>query len=74
MPTPEWVLLAERIKRGGTPGWGGYRPGAGRPPKKRLAEDKPFNVKLNNIQRMSLQEMGNGDIEAGIQSLIDKYL
>lgn len=49
--------------------WGGKREGAGRP-KNKVQEN--FNLKLNNIQRMNLKELGDGNIERGIQRLIDK--
>lgn len=58
-------------------GWGGKRKGAGRP-KKVIQEIKPEGltviVKLNNIQLLSLKEMGNGSLDAGVQALIDQYL
>lgn len=58
--------------------WGGRRRGAGRPKTKKL-EEKPLDLltiglKLNNIQILSLKEMGNGDIQAGVQALIDLHL
>jgi hypothetical protein len=31
-------------------------------------------VKLNNIQLLSLKEMGNGSLDAGVQVLIDQHL
>ena len=49
--------------------WGGKREGAGRPKTK---SEETFNLKLNNIQKMNLKELGDGDIERGIQRLIDK--
>jgi hypothetical protein len=33
-----------------------------------------FSVKLNSLQRLSLEEMGNGNVEDGLQALVDKYL
>jgi len=54
--------------------WGGYRIGAGRPPKKRSLEGLTIALKLNTIQELSLKEMGNGDIQRGVQALVDKYL
>ena len=58
--------------------WGGRRRGAGRPKTKKL-EEKPLDLltiglKLNRIQILSLKEMGNGDIQAGVQALIDLHL
>ena len=54
--------------------WGGYRIRAGRPPKKRSLEGLTIALKLNTIQELSLKEMGNGDIQRGVQALVDKYL
>ena len=55
--------------------WGGKRKGAGR-----KAQPKPFVegltivVKLNRIQRLSLEEMGSGDLSKGIEALVNQYL
>ena len=55
--------------------WGGKRKGAGR-----KAQPKPFVegltivVKLNRIQRLSLEEMGSGDLNKGIEALVNQYL
>ena len=56
--------------------WGGKRRGAGRPKqiKKQMAEGLTVVVKLNNIQLLSLKEMGNGSLDAGVQALIDQHL
>jgi hypothetical protein len=79
--TPEWLAeierqkqRAKRSKRLGRPigNHGGRRPGAGRPTVKK--EDQPFNLVLNSIQKKSLLELGSGDLNKGIQVLIDKYL
>lgn len=51
--------------------WGGKRPGAGRPKEK---SEESFKLNLNNIQKLNLREMGNGNLEAGIQRLIDKHV
>jgi hypothetical protein len=53
--------------------WGGRRPGTGRPPTLKK-EEIPFNLKLNSIQKMNLLELGEGNLEKGIQALIEKYL
>lgn len=77
---PEWLLNSKRQKRRdkraaklgrevGT--WGGKREGAGRPKEK---SEETFKLNLNNIQKMNLKEMGNGNIETGIQRLIDKHV
>lgn len=80
---PEW-LAAKRIekqreKRAEKLGreigsWGGKRQGAGRKPWKEKPIGDTIVVKLNNIQRMSLMEMGNGDVAKGIEELINQYL
>lgn len=78
--TPEWIVDKKRQKRrdkraaklGREVGeWGGKRPGAGRPKEK---SEESFKLNLNNIQKLNLREMGNGNLEAGIQRLIDKYV
>lgn len=78
---PEWFAEIERqkqrnkrSKRLGRPigKHGGRRPGAGRPKEKK--EEKPFNLVLNSIQEKSLLELGSGDLNKGIQVLVDKYL
>jgi hypothetical protein len=56
---------------------GGKRKGAGRPSTKKEETPKEgltIVVKLNNIQTLSLKELGDGDIEKGVQALIDKHL
>ena len=77
---PEWFLelarakrRAKRSKKLGRPigSWGGRRPGAGRP-KEKTEEAATFT--LNSLQKKMLTEMGNGDINKGIQALIDQYL
>jgi hypothetical protein len=57
-------------------GWGGKRKGAGRPKKikKQMQTGLTVVVKLNNIQLLSLKEMGNGSLDAGVQALIDQHL
>lgn len=51
---------------------GGYRPGAGR----KRARDYTHiaYVKLNRIQVLLLQELGNGDLHHGIQIAIERHL
>lgn len=65
---------ARQSRSNGRP-WGGARKGAGRP-RKRVTplEGLTIVVKLNNIQNISLREMGDGDLNLGVQRLIDKYL
>ena len=78
---PEWFAEIERqkqrnkrSKRLGRPigKHGGRRPGAGRPKEKK--EEKPFNLVLNSIQEKNLLDLGSGDLNKGIQVLVDKYL
>jgi len=66
---------AKRLSKSNGKPWGGARQGAGRP-RKRVTplEGLTIVVKLNNIQNISLREMGNGDLSAGVQKLIDQYL
>lgn len=60
-------------------GWGGKRPGAGRPkgykppPREKPPEEK-INLKLNPIQKKLLVELGDGNLSLGIQRLIDQHL
>lgn len=56
--------------------WGGKRKGAGRPKKikKQMVEGLTVIVKLNNIQYLLLKEMGDGDINQGLQKLIDQHM
>lgn len=77
---PEWFLELARAKRRskrsaklGRPigTWGGRRSGAGRPKEK---TEEAATFKLNPIQRKMLAEMGDGDINKGIQALIDQHL
>ena len=77
---PEWLIDKKRQKRRekraaklGRPvgEWGGKRQGAGRP-KEKIPET--FRLHLNNVQRLNLEELGNGVIANGIQKLIDKYV
>jgi len=70
---PDWLKarLAAEFSGPKKP-WGGARLGAGRPRIRPVGVS--FNVNLNNLQRLSLEEMGNGSIEDGLQALVDKYL
>ena len=71
----ELEILEKEAKRGsksnGRP-WGGARQGAGRP--KKRVEGLTVAIKLNNIQTMNLRELGNGDIQLGVQRLIDLHM
>jgi len=78
---PEWLVLEEREKRRearakrlGRPvgKWGGRRKGAG---KKR---ERPYDAKVyinhTRMQYLLLMDMGEGDLSAGVQKLIDEKL
>lgn len=55
--------------------WGGKRKGSGRKAKpKPFVEGLTIVVKLNRIQRLSLEEMGEGDLSKGIEALVNQYL
>jgi len=81
---PEWLVLKQREhnrqlreKRLGRPigTWGGKRQGAGL--KKKTEEPKYTNLvalTLNRIQKQVLIEMGNGDLDAGVQNLINQHI
>lgn len=66
---PEWVAATIH---GPKKPWGGRRKGAGRPRTRDYTH--VVKVNLNNIQVLSLQEMGDGDIAKGIEKLIGEYL
>lgn len=63
---------AKRASKSNGKPWGGARQGAGRPRKR--VEGLTVAIKLNNIQTLSLRELGDGDIQLGVQRLIDKHL
>ena len=50
---------------------GGYREGAGRP---KQLDRLTIVVKMNRIKRMNLEELGDGDVQAGVQRLIDDHV
>lgn len=56
--------------------WGGKRKGAGRPVEKQQSEKKGLTVtlRINNIATLNLKELGDGDLELGIERLIEKYM
>lgn len=68
---PKWIeeqIRDQQVAMGMRKQWGGKRPGAGRPKQyTRLT----IVVKFNRIQRLNLEELGNGDVQAGVQKLID---
>jgi hypothetical protein len=81
---PEWLVLQQREhrrkvreKRIGRPigTWGGKRPGAG--VKKKTEGPKYSNLvalNLNSIQKKVLIEMGEGNLELGVQKLINQHI
>ena len=81
---PEWLVLKQREhnrqlreKRLGRPvgTWGGKRNGAGI--KKKTEEIKYTNLvalTLNSIQKQVLIEMGKGDLDIGVQNLINEHI
>lgn len=66
----------KRIRKllGNPTNWGGKRPGAGRPKVIKAVQGLLVSVSLNRIQMMSLNEIGDGDINKGIQKLIDQHV
>ena len=68
---PKWIeeqIRDQQVAMGMRKQWGGKRPGAGRPKQyTRLT----IVVKFNRIQRLNLEELGCGDVQAGVQKLID---
>jgi hypothetical protein len=78
---PKWLVLEEREKRRaarakrlGRPigTWGGNRKGAGERYKKPY--DSKVYIKHTRIQHSLLLDLGNGDLNAGVQKLIDTKL
>lgn len=71
---PQWIkdqIREQQIKMGLKKGRGGKRPGAGRPKQYyRLT----IVVRLDRIKRMNLEEMGEGEVQKGVQKLIDQYV
>jgi hypothetical protein len=77
-PLPEWVRkrkIQERFEATGRQ-WGGKRPGAGRPRGDRpTAKDAVYvRILINRIQEMNLKELGEDNLDRGVQALIDKYV
>lgn len=65
-----------RIRRllGNPTNWGGKRPGAGRPKIIKAVQGLLVSVSLNRIQMMNLDELGDGDINKGIQKILDQHV
>lgn len=56
---------------------GGKRKGAGRPSEKKQESEKKgltVTLKINNIATLNLKELGDGDLELGIERLIEKHM
>lgn len=72
-PKPQWLKDRENANfNGPKKPWGGYRPGSGRKRSKPI--ENLINIKLNSLQKMMLQQMGLGDLNAGVQALIDEHM
>jgi hypothetical protein len=74
-----WELIEKRRKEemskklGRTVGtWGGKRKGAGKP--RTLTYNTVAKIELNPVQKKILTEMGDGDINKGIEKLINEAM
>jgi hypothetical protein len=74
-----WELIEKRRKEelskklGRTVGtWGGKRKGAGKP--RTLTYNTVAKLELNPVQKKILTEMGDGDINKGIEKLINEAM
>ena len=74
-----WELIEKRRKEelskklGRTVGtWGGKRKGAGKP--RTLTYNTVAKLELNSVQKKVLTEMGDGDINKGIEKLINEAM
>jgi hypothetical protein len=74
-----WELIEKRRKEelskklGRTVGtWGGKRKGAGKP--RQLTYNTVAKLELNSVQKKMLAEMGDGNIDKGIQKLINEAM
>jgi hypothetical protein len=52
--------------------WGGKRKGAGKP--RQLTYNTVAKLELNTIQKKMLKEMGDGDLDKGIEKLINEAM
>lgn len=74
---PQWMrdqireAAKQRRLSEGLNTWGGKREGSGR---KKQYNRLTIVVKFNRIQRLNLEELGEGDVEKGVQALIDKHV
>lgn len=74
-----WELIEKRrkeelSKKLGRPvgTWGGKRKGAGKP--RTLTYNTVAKLELNSVQKKVLTEMGDGDINKGIEKLINEAM
>jgi hypothetical protein len=74
-----WEIIEKRRKEelskklGRTVGtWGGKRKGAGKP--RTLTYNTVAKIELNPVQKKILTEMGDGDINKGIEKLINEAM
>jgi hypothetical protein len=74
-----WELIEKRRKEelskklGRTVGtWGGKRNGAGKP--RQLTYNTVAKLELNSVQKKMLAEMGDGNIDKGIEKLINEAM
>ena len=74
-----WELIEKRRKEelskklGRTVGtWGGKRKGAGKP--RQLTYNTVAKLELNSVQKKMLAEMGDGNIDKGIEKLINEAM
>ena len=71
---PDWWwdnFVGPRLPRGGK------RKGSGRPStqiQQPVKQGLTVTLKMNNIQTLNLKELGDGDIERGIEKLIELHM
>lgn len=71
---PDWLeqlAREQQRKLGVRKQWGGKRVGAGR---KKQYDYLTIRVRLNRIMRLNLEELGDGDVQVGVQRLIEKHV
>jgi hypothetical protein len=74
-----WEIMEQRRKEalskklGRTVGtWGGKRKGAGKP--RTLTYNTVAKLELNSVQKKMLTEMGDGNLDKGIEKLINEAM
>ena len=79
--TKSWRQMTEEEKDerrkirkmfGNPSNWGGKRQGAGRPRSAHSKREWVIKITLNPIQVMSLKELGNGEVDRGVQKIINE--